>query len=59
MKKQEVLEILDRLPDDIDPERFMDELYLRLKLDRAETAVAEGRVISQDEAVARSREWSE
>ncbi len=57
MKKQEVLEILDRLPDEIDPERFMDELYVRLKLDRSEIAVADGQVVSQEEAVARSREW--
>jgi hypothetical protein len=57
MKKQELLDILERLPDEIDPEQIMRELYLKVKLDRAEAAVAKGQVVSQEEVVQRSREW--
>ena len=59
MKKQEVLDILERLPDQIDIEQLIDELYLKAKLERAEAAVAKGNVVSQDEVVKRSREWFE
>lgn len=57
MRKQEVLDILDRLPDQIDPEQLIHELYLRAKIERAEAAVASGDVVGQDEVVRRSREW--
>ena len=57
MKKQEVLDILEQLPDQIDPEQLMQELYLQAKLERAEAAVAVGDVISHDEVVKRSQEW--
>ena len=58
MKKQDVLEMLDRLPDPVDPEQLMHELHLKAKLDRAEAAVAACEVVSHEEAVRRSREWS-
>jgi hypothetical protein len=59
MNKQEVLDIIDRLPEPIDPEQLMSELYLKAKLDRAEAAVARGEVVSQEEVVQRSRQWFE
>ena len=59
MKKQDVLDILDQLPEDIDPEQLMHELYVRARLERAEAAVQRGDVVSQDEVVKRSREWFE
>ena len=57
MKKQEVLDIIEQLPDEIDGEQLMHELYLKAKLDRAEAAVAKGDVVSHEEAIKRSREW--
>ena len=57
MKKQELLEFLDQMPDEIDPERLMDELYVRAKIDRAETAIARGEVVDHEEVLRRSREW--
>jgi len=51
MKKQEVLELIDRLPDEIDPEQLMHELYLKAKLEHAEAAVARGEVVEHDEVV--------
>jgi hypothetical protein len=59
MNKQEVLSILDRLPDPLDPEDLMDELYLKAKIDRAEAAIARGEVVRQEEVVRRSQEWFE
>lgn len=59
MNKTEVLEILDRLPEQIDPEELMDELYLKAKLDRAEASVSRDEVVSQEEVVQRSRQWFE
>jgi hypothetical protein len=59
MKKQEVLNMLDQLPEDIDPEQLIHELYVRAKLERAEAAVQRGDVVSHDEVVKRSREWFE
>jgi hypothetical protein len=59
MNKQEVLDIIDHLPEQIDPEQLMTELYLKAKLDRAEAAVARNEVVSQEEVVQRSRQWFE
>jgi hypothetical protein len=59
MNKQEVLDIIDHFPEQIDPEQLMTELYLKAKLDRAEAAVARGEVVSQEEVVQRSRQWFE
>ncbi len=57
MNKQEVLEMIDQLPEPIDPEQLMTELYLKAKLDRAEEAIANGEIVSQEEVVERSRQW--
>jgi hypothetical protein len=59
MKKQELLAMVEQLPEDFDPERLMHELYLRAKLERAEEAVQRGDVVSHQEVVARSRKWFE
>jgi hypothetical protein len=58
MTKKEVQAILDQFPDQVDTEQLMTELYLKAKLDRAEAAVASGDVVSREEVVERSRQWS-
>lgn len=58
MNKQEVLELIDRFPEQVDVEQLMTELYLKAKLDRAEAAVARDEVIGHEEVVQRSRRWS-
>ena len=55
--KQEILQLLDVMPDDLDPEQLMYELYIKAKLNRAEEAIAQGEVLSQDEVVKRSEQW--
>ena len=57
MQKQEVLSLLDRLPDPLDPEQLMHEIYLKAKIERAEEAIACGEVVSHDEVVRRSQQW--
>jgi hypothetical protein len=51
MKKQDAQKFLDRLPEEFDAEQLMNYLYLTDKLERAEQAIAEGRVFSHDEVV--------
>jgi hypothetical protein len=57
VKKQELLEILERLPEEIDPEDLMRELYLRAKIEKAELAVDQGKTFTQQQVVEQSREW--
>jgi hypothetical protein len=57
MKKQEIQQLLDRFPDDVDPEKLMENLYLKMKLDRSERALEEGRVISDEDLVRETDEW--
>jgi hypothetical protein len=57
MNKQEVLDMLDELPEEFDPEQLMQHLYLKAKLERAEEAVEHGDVIPHAEVVLRSQEW--
>ncbi len=59
MQKQDVLILLDHLPDPLDPEQLMYELYLKAKIERAEEAIARGEVVSHEEVVRRSQEWYE
>ena len=59
MQKQDVLTLLDRLPDPLDPEQLMHELYLKAKIERAEEAIARGETVSHEEVVRRSQEWFE
>ncbi len=57
MHKQDVIALLDRLPDPLDPEQLMHELYLKAKIDRAEEAIARGEIVKHEEVVRRSQEW--
>jgi hypothetical protein len=59
MNKQEVLDLIDHFPEQIDTEQLISELYLKAKLDRAEAAVARDEVVSHEEVVQRSRQWFE
>ncbi len=59
MKKQEVLDLVQRLPDQIDPEQLMYELYVKAKLERAEEEIARGDLVNHEDVVKRSQEWFE
>lgn len=57
MKKGDVLEVIQAMPDDIDIDGLVYRLQLRQKLDAAERAFREGRVLTHDELVLWSRTW--
>jgi hypothetical protein len=48
--KRSAREILDQLPEDADWDRIMYELYVKQKIERGLKSVAEGRVVSQNDA---------
>ena len=55
--KQELLAILEDLPDEVDLEELFYRVYLREKLAAADRDIAEGRTISQEEMRARVASW--
>ena len=57
MAKNEVLELVQRLPDLVDIEDLIHQLYLREKLARAEEDIALGRVLSMQEVRDQVARW--
>ena len=57
MKKNEILELLRVMPEDIDADDLIYRLYLKQKLEIAEAAAQADDVIPHEEVVKRSREW--
>ena len=57
--KEEVLRVLDTLPEDVSLEDVQYHLYVLQHIDRARMDVDAGRVIAQDEAERRMARWLE
>ena len=57
MKKNDILELLRDMPEDIDAEELIYRVYLRQKLEASDAAVEVGNVLSHEEVVRRSEEW--
>ena len=55
--KEEVREMLDRLPDDVSYEDIQYHIYVRQKVERGLKDIEEGRVESQEEAERRMSKW--
>jgi len=55
--KAEVIEILEKLPEDASLEDIQYHIYVRQKVERGLNDVAEGRVLSQDEVDRRMARW--
>ena len=55
--KNEVLELIRRLPDDVTTEEIMEELYFKQQVDKGLQDVAEGRVLSHEELKKRIAKW--
>ena len=55
--KQEALESLQRLPDDADIDEIMYRLYVIDKLRKSREAIAQGKVISQDDLKREIDQW--
>ena len=57
--KEEVLELLEQLPEDASLEDIQYHIYVRQKIQRGLDAVREGKVINQEEAERRMGQWLE
>jgi len=55
--KQAVLEMIERLPEDISVEDIMAELYLRQKVDEGLRQLDAGEGIEHEEAIQRLKKW--
>jgi hypothetical protein len=58
ISKEEVLELVRKLPEQVDIEDLIYRLYLREKIAAAEEDIAAGRTLSAEEARAEARERS-
>ena len=57
MQKNEVLELVRQLPDEVDLEEVIYRLYLREKLAAAEADIAAGRTLSSEAVREQARAW--
>jgi hypothetical protein len=57
MHKEEVLELVRRLPDEVDIEELIYRLYLHEKLAAAEADIAAGRTLSAEEVREHALQW--
>lgn len=55
--KREVIELLDRLPDDVTFEEIQYHLYVRQKVEAGLAAADEGHVLTQEEVERRMEQW--
>jgi hypothetical protein len=56
--KEQVLEAIQRLPDDIDFRDVTDEIALLAAVHEAERDIEEGRLVSNDQMKSRIEEWT-
>jgi hypothetical protein len=59
LKKSDVIQLLDNMPDEIDPRDLIYRLYVKQKLEIAEAAVAAGDILDHDEVVRITDAWPE
>jgi predicted transcriptional regulator len=57
VKKTDVIELVQRLPDEIDIEELMYQLYVRMKIEQAEAAIEAGDVVTHEEFSREIDEW--
>ena len=57
MRKQDVLDLVQQMPDEFDIEELQYHLYVLEKLRRSEESIRAGRVVSHEEAKRRMDEW--
>jgi len=55
--KEQAIELIKSLPDDCTLEDIQYHLYVRAKVEKGIRAIDEGRVVSQDEAEKKVKEW--
>ncbi|HON78104.1 MAG TPA: hypothetical protein PK544_06405 [Spirochaetota bacterium] len=57
MHKNQIKEVLEKMPDDIAVGDFIAELYFREKLEKGLKQAEEGKTLRHDQAVAKLSKW--
>jgi len=57
IERQELLRLVEDLPEQVEIEEVLYRLYLREKLEAAENDVREGRILSHEDVVAETARW--
>lgn len=55
--KEDVIEMIENLPDEADYDEIMSKIYFRQKVDKSLKQIEEGKVITHDEAKKRISGW--
>jgi len=55
--KEEVIEMISNLPDEVGYDEIMAEIYFRQKVDKSMMQIEEGKVISHEETKKRMSKW--
>jgi hypothetical protein len=58
ISKQELLKLIDGLPESVDVDDLMHKLWLQAKLERSEEAIRQGRTLSQSALIAEVQQWN-
>lgn len=56
--KEEVIQLIEKMPDDCTVEDILYELYLKQKVDKGLQDIKEGRVVKHEEVKQRMAKWS-
>lgn len=56
--KEEVIQLIEKMPDDCTVEDILYELYLKQKVDKGLQDIKEGRVVKHEEVKQRMSKWS-
>lgn len=56
--KEEVIQLIEKMPDDCTVEDILYELYLKQKVDKGLQDIKEGRVVKHEEVEQRMSKWS-
>lgn len=57
MEKQQIIDILKTMPQDVSVDELMEQIYFREKLERSIAQAGEGRTVSHDEVRERLGRW--
>jgi len=57
MQKERIQQVVDRLPNEVDVDAFVEKLYLLKKLEVAEEQLAKGEGIPHEDAKKRLERW--
>ena len=59
MSKEQILELVEGLPDDVDLDKLIEKLYLLRRLELAEQEIATGNLIDHEDVEKRFASWLE